>query len=105
MSQGHGLRCQASDVDCHVTLPRGHSHAMGTIPRFDRAVCGYFTLGFSAGLLAGLFSKVRLRRRFVFMWRHLVGIDAHHQIGNVIVDLREPVPVPAGMMTTSPAFS
>ena len=26
------------------------------------------------------------------MRRHLVGINTHHQIGDVIVDLREPVP-------------
>jgi hypothetical protein len=35
------------DVDCHVTLPWGVMPiAMdGTIPRFNRVVCGYFTLG------------------------------------------------------------
>jgi hypothetical protein len=34
------------DVDCHVTLPWGSFPCNGeTLPRFDRAVCGYFMLG------------------------------------------------------------
>src|SRR6516165_3340108 len=45
-----------------------------------------------AGSSPALVSEVRLPRCFVFMRCHLVGIDAHHQIGDVIVDLREPVP-------------
>src|SRR5215468_10214788 len=36
--------------------------------------------------------QIRLRRRFVPDWRHLVGIDAHHQVVDVIVDLGEPMP-------------
>jgi hypothetical protein len=33
------------DVDCHVTLPRGSCPCNGgRLPRFDCAVCGYFTL-------------------------------------------------------------
>src|SRR5678816_4594538 len=35
--------------------------------------------------------EVLLGCRFVTKWRHLVRIDAYHQIVNVIVDLREPV--------------
>ena len=34
------------DLDFHVTLPRCYAHPIEvTIPRFERAVCDYFTLG------------------------------------------------------------
>jgi len=47
----------------------------------------------ACGRSAALFSKVCLRRCFVFMRCHLVRIDAHHQIGDVIVDVNKcPVP-------------
>jgi hypothetical protein len=40
----------SSDVTCHVTLRVGVMHAMeGSISRFGRAVCDYFTLGSAAG--------------------------------------------------------
>jgi len=34
-----------------VTLRLGVIHAMGMIPRFERAVCDYFTLGARAAML------------------------------------------------------
>jgi hypothetical protein len=37
----------ATDVDCHVTLP-WKVISVGTISRFERAVCDYFTLGSDA---------------------------------------------------------
>src|SRR6266446_4130209 len=36
--------------------------------------------------------QIRLRCRLVLDRRHLVGVDAHHDVGNVIVDLGEPMP-------------
>ncbi len=36
--------------------------------------------------------QIRPRRCFVPERRHLVGIDAHHDVIDVIVDLGEPVP-------------
>src|SRR6185503_2227943 len=37
------------------------------------------------------FREVRLGRRFVFDGRHFVGVDPHHQVVDVVVDLLEPV--------------
>src|SRR4029453_12941340 len=48
--------------------------------------------GLRTPAFSGLFpSEIRLRRRFVLERRDLVGIDANHQVGDVVVDLREPV--------------
>ncbi len=47
--------------------------------------------------------EVILRCCSALQRQNLVGIDAHHQIDDVIVDLREhQCPVPAGMTITSP---
>ena len=36
-----GYEFSPSNVDCHVTLPRGVMPAGATLPRFDCVVCGY----------------------------------------------------------------
>jgi len=41
-----GYEFSPSDVDCHMTLPRGVMLMQWRmIPRIDRAACDYFTLG------------------------------------------------------------